>query len=277
MSLLQRSTPYAHRLGMGAAALALLFAGCDSQEAVRVTIPVVIDGGGLGKVQTDLGYEVEVTQLRLAVRDLQFTIRGEMHASRSLHPGRSLDRALKRALDLFVSPAYAHPGHYAGGEVTGELPGPFVLDFGPGNGKEMGRASLITGTYQGGNFTFRKAAASDSLASSDPLLGHTAYIEGRATKGTKTLSFRAQVDVDEGTQLVGAPFSLLVTESSTGPIGLKPLTKDPELPKTLFDGLDFAALDPDGDGVVALAPGQDAHNILRRTLQVHDFYVFSNR
>jgi hypothetical protein len=270
----QKATPNTHRLGLGITLMGLLVSGCDSQEAVRVSIPVVVDGGGLGKVQTDLGYEVEVTQLRLALRDLQFTIRGEMHASRS---PRTYDRVLKRALDLLISPAYAHPGHLSGGEVTGELPGPFVIDFAAGNGKELGKASLITGSYQGGNFTFRKAAAADSLSSTDPLLGHTAYIEGRATKGAQTLSFRAQVDVDEGTQLVGAPFSLLVSESSTGPIGLKPLTQDPALPKTLFDGLDFAALDPDGDGMVALMPGQDAHNVLRRTIQIHDFYVFSNR
>lgn len=274
MSHSQQSRPFLHRLGIGAAVTGLFLSGCDSQEAVRVAIPVVIDGGGIGKVQNDLGYQVEVTQLRLAVRDLQFTIRGEMHASRS---PRSLDRALRRALDLLVPSAYAHPGHYAGGEVTGELPGQFVIDLGPGNGKELGKASLITGTYQGGNFTFRKTTAADSLASTDPLLGHTAYIEGTATKGAKTITFRAQVDVDDGTQLVGAPFSLLATESSTSPIGFKPLTQDPALPKTLFDGLDFAALDPDGDGQVALMPGQDAHNVLRRTIQVHDFYVFSNR
>ena len=257
---------HAARIGL----FGLLFSGCDGQEAVKVSLPVVVDGGGLGKVQNDLGYMVEVTQLRLAVRDLQFTIRGEMHASLPA-------RLMNRALDLLVPSAQAHPGHASGGDVTGELPGSFVIDFSQANGKELGRASLITGVYQGGNFTFRKAGAADSLPSGDPLLGHTAYIEGSATKGTKTVRFRAQVDVDEGTQLVGAPFPLTVTEDSRATLGFKPLTQDPVLPKTLFDGLDFAALDPDGDNQVEVLPGQDAHNILRRTVQVHDFYVISNR
>jgi hypothetical protein len=256
----------AARIGL----IGLLVAGCDSREAVRASLPVVVDGGGLTKVQTDLGYQVEVTQLRLAVRDLQFTIRGEMHARRPA-------RLLRRALELIEAPAYAHPGHYSGGEVTGELPGPYVLDFGQASGRELGRASLITGSYQGCNFSFRRAGAADSLPSGDPLLGHTAYIEGRATKGAKTIGFRAQVDVDEGAQLVGAPFPLTIAEDSRATLGFKALTQEPVLTKTLFDGLDFAALDPDGDGQVALLPGEDAHNILRRAVQVHDFYVISSR
>lgn len=246
--------------------IVLVAAGCGSQEAVRVSLPVVVDGSGLLKVQTDLGYQVQMSLFRLAVKDLQFTVRGEMHAS-----------LLQRAANLLVPRAYAHPGHYSGGDVTGELPGTYVLDFSKEDGRALGKASLITGAYQGSNFTFRKTGAADSLASTDPLLGHTAHIEGLASRGGQVISFKAQVDVDEGSQLVGAPFAIDVTETTQASLGFKLLAQDPVLTKTLFDGIDFAALDPDGDGQVAMVPGQDAHNLLRRNVQVHDFYAITNR
>jgi len=45
----------------------------------------------------------------------------------------------------------------------------------------------------------------------------------------------------------------------------------------VFDGLDFAALDPGSDDVVAIMPGDEAHNFLRRTLQLHVLYGVVDR
>ncbi len=256
--------------GRGLFALAsfvgLIAAGCGSHEAVRVSLPVVADGTGLTEVQTDLGYQVKITMFRLAVKDLQFIARAEMNAS-----------LLQRATNLLVARAYAHPGHDEGGEVTGELPGTYVLDFSKEDGKAIGKASLSTGSYKEGNFSFRKAGAADALTSADPLLGHTAYIEGQATRGAQVISFSAQVDIDEGSQLAGVPFARDVAETTQDSLGLKLFAKDPVVPKTLFDAIDFAALDPDGDGQVAMLPGQDANNLLRRNVQVHDFYAITKR
>ena len=41
----------------------------------------------------------------------------------------------------------------------------------------------------------------------------------------------------------------------------------------MFDGVDFAALDEDGDGAVALELDETTLNLLRRALQDHDYYL----
>ncbi len=253
------------------AALLFVAAACSSQEAITVRLPVESSGAGLTPSTTDLGYTVRVETYRLAFRDLQFTIHGEAHSA-SLTP--RLLRHVERAL---LPAAYAHPGHLSGGEVTGELLGPFIFDF-PSNSKAyLGQATLIAGLYEGANLTFRKAAMTDGISASDPLLGHSVYIAGTAEKGGRTVRFTAQVDVDDNTQMVGAPFELLIDASRQATLLLQILSTDPFGSKSLFAGLDFHALDSDGDGQLSIAPGQDAHNILRRAVQVHDFFFVKNR
>ena len=41
---------------------------------------------------------------------------------------------------------------------------------------------------------------------------------------------------------------------------------------SLFDGIDFGALDTDGDGEVAIEPASAAHNVLAKTLVRHDHW-----
>lgn len=237
---------------------ALLLASCSpSQEAAHVKLSVVVDGSQLVDAASDLGYTVHLDTARLAIGDLEFTIRGEMHGATA-----SLWRVL-------VPTAWAHPGHYAGGDVTGELPGTFVLDFLMGDGAELGEAELIVGDYNGANINLRRA---DELPADDPLHGHTAYFAGTATKDSKTIAFTAALDADDGVQVVGAPFEDTVTVDSKGPLRLQMITRDPIEGLTLFDGLDFAALDGDADGTVAIVPGDAAHNIFRRVLTSHVFY-----
>ncbi len=69
--------------------------------------------------------------------------------------------------------------------------------------------------------------------------------------------------------MVGAPFELVITDATRSTLGIQLLPTDPVESNSLFDGLDFAALDEDRDGVVEIVPGDEAHNILRRTLQSH--------
>ena len=84
-------------------------------------------------------------------------------------------------------------------------------------------------------------------------------------------------DIAAGTQVVGAPFEDTVDAASVDPIEFQFLPTDPIEGKSLFDGLDFAALDDDADGSVSIGPGDEAHNILRRTLQSHVHYNASPR
>ncbi|HEY0136005.1 MAG TPA: hypothetical protein VGB85_18090 [Nannocystis sp.] len=245
------------------ASIFVMMACTPSQEATRVPLGVVLDGSGITETTNDAGWTVTLTTARVAASNLQFSIQGEMHAATASLGG------------WIVARAWAHPGHYAGGDVTGELIGDFVLDWLGSDGMTLGTADMLAGDYNGMNFTFRAATVADGLAADDPLLGHTAQLAGVARKGDVEVAFTAIVDVDANTQLVGAPFEDTIDAGATAPIEVRFLPTDPVAGTSLFDGLDFAALDAldkSTDGVAAVSPGDVAHNILRRTLQSHVHY-----
>jgi hypothetical protein len=135
------------------ARLTLALGGCAAEEAPRVELPVRVDcsrvTGAEATVTTDLGYAVTVTDARLALGGLVFTIAGEVHTA-------SLMQRLSEA--CFVPRARAHPGHYQGGEVTGELPGDFALRCGQDQDRELGLATLIVGTYTAANFDLERGS-----------------------------------------------------------------------------------------------------------------------
>lgn len=56
-------------------------------------------------------------------------------------------------------------------------------------------------------------------------------------------------------------------------LGVQLRAHDPGTDAHLFDGVDFSALDGDGDDVVAIVPGDAAHNVVRRALQSHVFFL----
>jgi hypothetical protein len=241
---------------------------CSAAEEVdRVELRVVTDGAALLPVTTDLGYELELSSARVAVHDLKFTIAGEAHASLG-----------RRLSDFLVRPAHAHPGHFQGGEVTGELPGSFILHFAPAEVHEVGTATLLVGAYRAANFTFARAE-STTVAPSDVLLGHTAALHGVARRGGTALAFDIVLDSPEGRELVGIPFQRTISADSREPLalGLSPL--DPVEMDTLFDGLDFLSLDADGDGHIQIAPDSTdeatvaAYNAFRRRFQTHDHFA----
>jgi hypothetical protein len=242
---------------------ALALGVCDpaGEEPVPLSLPVVTDGSQVVPCANAEGWTVEVESLRAAVRDLELTVEGETHAS-----------LLRRVSELAIPSASAHPGHYAGGEVTGELAGDFVVDFVSGDGAVLGEASLLPGDYNGMNLYFRVATTADGLEAGDPLVGHVAVVSGTATKDAVEIAFDAVLDIEDGAQMVGGPFELNVDEGTSATLGLALYTIDPSENDTLFDGLDFGALDGDGDGAVAIAPGDEAHNVLMKTFVRHDHW-----
>lgn len=234
--------------------------GCTgSEEAATVVLPVTTSGAAMAPAATDLGYQVQVTQMRVAVSTVQFTIEGEMHSGAAL-----------TGTARVVPPP--HPGHSAGGEVTGELPGSFVLVWNGQTESPLGDATLIVGDYHGANFAFRAADAADGLPQGDPLLGHTFHLVGTATQGGTTKPFDAVLDVEVDAAIVGAVFEDVITEMSTETLALEFYPTDPYEQDTVFDGIDFFQL-PETAGTLEITPGSAAHNIIRRAMQTHDHYA----
>jgi hypothetical protein len=259
-----------NRRSLTAVGSLIFLAACGSpKEPPMVELTVFADASAVDTVTNDLGYTVELSEARMVMSDLQFTIAGEAHAA-------SLWR---KVADFLIPNANAHPGHYQGGEVTGELRGRCLVDWLPGDNTKLGTATLIVGAYHSANFDFDVASTKDDLAPDDQLIGHTALLRGTATKADRTIGFVALIDSPEGRQLVGAPFDQEITEEGKVRLGLELATKDPLEGDTLFDGLDFGALDDDGDGSVVLeelegeGPAVDAYNQLRRMFQTHDHFA----
>jgi hypothetical protein len=250
------------RFIIAAAALCVLPAcDFDSQLAPRVTVPIVIDSAGIQDLRTDLGYEITLIRCRAAIADVEFTTAGLQHASLAGRVG-----------DWLIPTAYAHPGHYAGGEVVGEMPGRFVLDW-RADGESIGEATMLEALYDGVNFRFIRAAVEDGLATDDPMLGHTFQIEGNAALEGQSWTFSLLLDEDGDRELVGAELDVEVDSAFADSITLTMHTIDPTEGDTIFDGVDFANLDADGDGHIVFEPGSDAYNVMRRNLQVHDHYA----
>lgn len=235
--------------------LALCAIGCGTtEEAATVRLPVTTSAAPLPAATTNLGYQVQIERLRVAVTAIQFTIEGEAHAA-APPPGTVF-----------------HPGHSAGGEVTGELPGDYILTWDGRPQPALGDGTLIVGDYFGANFVFRDADARDNLPAGDPLLGRAFHLTGTITKAATTRPFDAVLAIEPGARVVGAVFQASITEASTGPLSIAFFATDPNEGDTPFDGVDFFTLPMTPAGALEIRPGDAAHNIIRRTIQTHDHY-----
>ncbi len=266
----QRHGGLAAGLGLG-----LALSGCilDSQEAERIELPTVIDGADATLAVTDRGYEVELTQARFAVRDLQFTTQGEQSTASG---GGRLSAVFGFELgESLLRSAHAHPGHLEGGEVIGELPGRHVFDWIGDDGVRLGQGTFLTAQYDSVNFEFIRAGE-DDVAADDPLFGHSVRLEGVARRDDEAWPFIATIDQDEGRAMIGGPFQARVRIESEGPVQISMRLFDPVEGGTVFDGVDFAALGGPGDvldiAAVGSGPINTTHNRIRNALQRHPFY-----
>ena len=244
---------------------AALAGGCDSPiEATRVSIPVVADPSQLVAVTTDTGYRVELTSMRLAFRDVVFNVQGEEHVAARRMP----------LWDWLLPAAYAHPGHYEGGVVTGELLGDFSADWLADEPAALGTATLLPGRYNSFSFTF--SYGQDEGNADEDLVGHTAVLEGTATRDDNEIPFTAIIDSPIGRVLTDARTELEIVATTTGTLVFQIHTRSELTDATLFDGIEFMTLPTDTTGRVLLQRGdattEDAYNTLLRALQSFDFY-----
>jgi hypothetical protein len=242
-------------------------AGCGGgTESTALQLPVVAGATRIEPATTDLGYTVTVDRLRVAIRDVEFTIDGEQQPT----------GVASRIGDWLLGTAHAHPGHAGGGEVIGELIGPLLIEW-TDDGSALGSGTLLAGDYTGSNFLFRRAGAVDDLEPGDPIDGHSIHLIGSIERDGDSWSVEMIIDIDEGTPLVGAPFDVSLTEARAPTIALELATIDPFEGDTLFDGVDFADLDTDADGAITIEPGSDTHNVVRRAFARHDHYLVNTR
>lgn len=216
--------------------------GCSGEEATSVNLPVRVDARDIEPVETDRGYTIELSEARLVATDLKFAVAGEEHAR----------NGWQRVADWLVPVAHAHPGHFVGGDVTGELLGRFVTSWLPEDSAPLGVATLLEGNYRSASFAFGHATADDGLAADDPLLDHTGLLRGSATRGGVRREFLVVLDAGSGQELVGMPFDAGVRAGAPLAIGFELLPIDPVERATLFDAIDFATLPVADDGLVRI-------------------------
>ena len=250
------------QIGIGATILLSFFIACEpsGNEPGEAIIPVVSRSSQLVPVTNAEGWQVSLENFDVCVENLEFTQEGETHAS-----------LLKQISDFLIPEVMAHPGHMAGGDVTGTLNGQWLVSFLDAQ-QSLGDATLLEGDYNGLNLSYCVAGAAQGVAAADPVFGHHGFISGTAIKDDSTIHFSAQIDIADTPKLWGGVFEATISASATATLALRPLTIDPFEADTFFDGVDFGALDEDGDGVVALTAGMPAHNILMKTLLSHDHW-----
>ena len=243
-----------------------LTVGCDAPvEADRVYLPVQLDASELVSVTNDLGYRVELSSVRIAFRDMVFNVQGEEHVA----------SVFDSLWDVLIPRAHAHPGHFEGGVVTGELLGQFVADWLTDNPPTLGEATLLSGRYHSFSFTFSQAPSDEST--SDPQHeGHTAVLKGTATREGQETPFTIIIDSPLGRVLADAPTDLAISKDSTGALLFQVLTRSTLDDATLFDELDFHAYRTDDTDKVTIQAGdtatEDAYNTIVRAFQSFDFY-----
>lgn len=250
--------------------LLAVLAACDiaPEEAERVQIPMATSAAGLGVVQTDAGYAVELRSVRLVVSDFTFFVAGEVHAAADWS---------EHLASLFIRRASAHPGHYQGGDVTGELLGRFLVETSTGTEAVLGAPTLLLGSYESASFTFGRGSAADGLGAADPLFGHTAVLDGVVSIDAETVPFRVIIDAPEDRLLEGAPFEADLLGALPARLGYRVSALDPLEGDSLFDGVDFAAL-PRTEGRILIAPDstdalETAYTVIRRAFMTHDHHA----
>lgn len=245
-------------------AITLATAACEEpQEAQRISLPVKIDASGMVEVTTDLGYVVRLTSAKLALGDFIFQVSGEEHVA---------EQRLQ-LLDLLIPAAIAHPGHFEGGAVTGELLGNFIAEWSTGDPNELGAATLLPGRYSSFGFSFSYAPKD---APDKEHAEHTAVLKGVATRDDRETGFTVLLDSPVGRMLRDAPVDMVITGNSVGALNFQLLTASALSDATLFDEVDFQTLSEGADAHITIQRSdedtQAAYNSILRAFQSLEFY-----
>lgn len=257
--------------------------GCtEAQDSRRVVVPIVVDSSLLQPTPNDLGYTVHLDTAKIVIKNLVFTVGGETHVAHlGKPPGHFVNRCWSRFKSVVEIPeANAHPGHYQGGEITGELIGRFILDWFTPESMKLGDATLFEGDYLAANLTLDYGSIEDGLDPDDPLVGVTAVLTGSAKKDDKSIPFVVVVVAPENRSITGIPCDATISVGASQRLLLRVSIEDPLENDTLFDGVDFGLLWTDTSQPLRLADDsgtqatKDAFFAIRNALLSHDHFSF---
>jgi hypothetical protein len=104
------------------------------------------------------------------------------------------------------------------------------------------------------------------------MIGHTAHFAGVARKGGEEVAFTAALDVNAGTQMVGAPFELAVEATRSPDRGSARGDGSGRERSRCSTGSTSRRSMMTATASVGIEPGSEAHNIFVRTMQSHVHY-----
>jgi hypothetical protein len=168
--------------------------------------------------------------------------------------------------DVLVPSAHAHETYFSGGQVLGEWDRELVFDLLAEDGatRVLGRSPGIAGVAR--SFSLLLQPPSRALGEeAAPLEGHSARLEGTATREGRTVAFRALLDFPPPVESQRVEF--VPTEVELDDDGLFIVELQPH---RWFEGALFERLEVPADGaVVELTPESQVHRALRVNVRRH--------
>lgn len=220
----------------------VLLAGCGVTQQTRRTFPVEVVVS-VPSAPLETGWTVTALEGSMPLTELRFFEGRVLVAERSWSP-----------LDLVISTAHAHPGHYVPGEAKGELLAALELDLSKRDVVPWQTANAVTGSYGSAKLTFGEAGV---------------RVRGIATKSDQTIRF------DTGTLLLPKPLEGLRFEHEmTTEAGVVRLEVDLGVLLSRIE-FDQALAAPNGDGVVVFDPSSVAFNGFDRGVTDSGSYRFT--
>jgi hypothetical protein len=223
-------------------ALLLLLVGCGVTEQTRRTFPVeVVVSTSAAPLET--GWTVSALEGSMSLTELRFFEGRVLVAQRSWNP-----------VDLLISTAHAHPGHYVPGEARGELLAARELDLSGRDVLAWDTANGVTGSYGSAKLTFGASGV---------------RVRGTATKGATTVRF------DTGALSLTKPLEGIrfEHEMTTAP-GTVRLEVDLGVLLSRIE-FDKALTAPNAAGVVVFDPSSAAFNGFDRGVTDSSSYRFT--
>lgn len=143
--------------------LSFALVACSGTERTRRTFPMQVEAKSASLV-TDSDWTISLTEAKASLASARF-FTGKVLLSRRWSP-----------MELVVSTAWAHPGHYQQGEALGELLMPLEVDLLSGAATPWGTANAVTGDYGSVQLGYGAAGL---------------RVKGTATKGGTSVPFTA--------------------------------------------------------------------------------------